>query len=161
MADTAKRGADGFYALRLSTLLHMPFQKWDAYKRGIIDKDGKKLRDAESSEKGSWTMFHVTVANIKKMVNMLPGGRTALDYGASYLLMIEIKDHYNLSDEFINELRSLEESMVAGDAGDGSGSAESIATGETTGAITNAGAGATAKPKKKKKKKLKKFRHFD
>ena len=155
----AKRGADGFYALRLSTLLHMPFTRWEAYKLGIIDRDGKKIRDPLPSEKSAWTLFHVTVANIKKMVNMLPGGRTALDYGASYLLMMEIKDAYGLGDDFIDELRRIEEAVVAGDAGDGAGSAKSIASGETTGAITNAGP-EVLKPKKKKKK-LKKFRHFE
>ncbi|CAM0039824.1 hypothetical protein VPHF86_0050 [Vibrio phage F86] len=163
MSNTAKRGADGFYALRLSTLLHMRFDRWEAYKLGIIDKDGKKLRDAESAkEKANWTLFHVTVCNIKKMIHLLPGGKTALDYGASYLLMLELQKEYDLGDEFINEVRRLEEAVVAGDAGDGSGSPESIATGETTGAVTNIG--GAAKPdsdKKKKKKRLKKFRHFD
>ncbi len=156
----AKRGADGFYALRLSRLLHLRFERWEAYRMGIIDATGKKLRDPETAqEKSNWTMFHVTVRNIKRMVNALPGGRTALDYGASYLLLIELAKEYGLSDDFADECIRVEESMVAGDAGDGSGSPESIASGETTGAVTNPGPETLGK--KKKKKKLKKFRHFD
>lgn len=167
MSQIVKRGADGFYALRLSTLLHMRFEKWEAYKMGIIDRDGMKLRDAVTSrEKANWTLFHITVCNIKKMVNMLPGGSSALNYGASYLLMLEIQKAYDLSDAFIDEVNRLEEAVVAGDAGDGSGSASSIATGETTGSITNAGPktlGDTLRQKKKKSKEetIRKFRHFE
>ena len=54
----------------------------------------------------------------------------------------------------LHDLRSVYESMVAGDAGDGSGSAKSIASGETTGAITNLGAGGAKKRKLVNFKKL-------
>ncbi|AFN37253.1 hypothetical protein VH12019_00283 [Vibrio phage VH1_2019] len=157
--SVAKRGADGFYALRLSRLLHLRFDRWEAYRMGIIDADGKKLRDpVTAQEKSNWTLFHVTVRNIKRMVGALPGGKTALDYGASYLLLIELAKEYGLSDQFADECIRVEESVVAGDSG---GDVGAIASGETTGAVTSAGPETLGDKKKKKKKKLKKFRHFD
>lgn len=153
--SVAKRGADAFYALRLSRLLHLRFERWEAYRLGIIDKDGKKLRDPETArEKSNWTMFHVTVRNIKRIVGVLPGGKAALDYGASYLLLIEFAKEYGLSSEFAKTCVHIEESVVAGDS---DGTPEEIASGETTGAVTNIGPSTLGD---KKKKKVKKFRHF-
>ncbi|AUR85784.1 capsid protein [Vibrio phage 1.081.O._10N.286.52.C2] len=152
-----KRGADGFYALRLTRLLHLEFKRWEAFKLGIIDDKGNLLRKAETpKEKSNWTMFHITVRNIKRLVHLNPVGAQILNHGASYLLLIELAKEYDLGDSFAQSVFDLQEEMVAGDAG---GDPEMIAKGETSGAIT--GPGPKVLGKKKKKKKLKKFRHFD
>lgn len=154
-----KRGADAFYALRLSRLLHLPFRRWKAYELGIIDINGNKLKDAETSyEKSNWTMFHVTIRNIKRMIHKVPGGQSLLDYGASYLLLIELQKEYGLSDEFLEQIGEVNimEAVVAGDSG---GDPDAIASGETTGAVTNIGPEVLGK--KKKKKRVTRFRNFD
>ncbi|CAL9977019.1 hypothetical protein VPHD479_0201 [Vibrio phage D479] len=150
----AKRGADGFYALRLANLMRIPFTKWKAFELGLIDANGQKLRDAETPfEKSNWTLFHVTAANLKKIVNKLPGGKTMLTFGASFLLLKELAATYELSDDFITETSELHEAMVAGDAG---GDPDMIAKGENSGPITSPG----PKVLGKKKRKVKRFNHY-
>ena len=42
-----KRAADLVYTFRFLKLLVTPFEKTDAYRMGIIDEKGKKLRKAK------------------------------------------------------------------------------------------------------------------
>lgn len=149
----AKRGADGFYALRLNTLLTMPFNKWAAHDDGVIDSSGNVLRKPETSrEKSNFTSFHNVVRNIKRLVHKVPGGRTILGYGGSFLTMLEdIRDEYELSDEFV-EL--VQEAMAASDAG---GNVDDIASGVNNGPITHPGPKVM---KDRKKRKHKRFKHF-
>ena len=52
-------------------LLVTPFNKTDAFKQGIIDKDGKYLKKQKdlltTDEKKASTLFHRLVFNIKKL----------------------------------------------------------------------------------------------
>lgn len=155
--SVAKRGADGFYALRLANLMRIPFTKWKAFELGLIDANGLKLRDAVTpEEKSNWTLFHVTAANLKKIVQKLPGGKTLLTFGGSFLLLKEIADAYELSEDFAVETSELYESMVAGDAG---GDPDKIAAGENSGPITSPGPKVLGK--KRKKRKVKRFNHYE
>ena len=45
-----KRAADLVYTFRFLKLLVTPFEKTDAYRLGIIDEKGKKLRKAKTAE---------------------------------------------------------------------------------------------------------------
>ena len=63
------RAIDLFVTYRFIRLLTTPFEKTDAFKLGIIDKDGnrtdKKLYKIE--EKNAYTILHKLVFNIKKI----------------------------------------------------------------------------------------------
>lgn len=62
--------------------LTTPFNKTDAYKFGIIDERGKKIKDPETKEEeNSFGYFDRLVFNIKKVIEGIPGGRSKL---ASY-----------------------------------------------------------------------------
>jgi len=92
------RGADFVYALRFLRLLTMPWEKTGAYKQGIVDKDGNKLKKPETSaEKGVYTTFHKLVFNIRRLLGKIPLGKSTIArYGAALYL---IKEHVNISDK--------------------------------------------------------------
>lgn len=68
--------------------LSTPFSEWDAFKLGIIDDKGKKLKDPKSSqERKSWTVFDRFIANIKKILSKFVGpSRFGAIVTAAYLL---------------------------------------------------------------------------
>ena len=105
------RGADFLYSLRFLRLLTMPWEKTAAFKEGIVDKDGNKLKKPESSaEKAAYTTFHKLVFNIRRLLGKLPLGKSTIArYGAALFL---IKEHINISDKklakVITEMSGME-----------------------------------------------------
>lgn len=101
------RAGDLVYTFRFLKLLVTPFENTNAYKLGLIDNLGKKLRKPETTEeKSSYNAFHRIVFNIKKLIAKVPGGSTTLASYASALYLI--KEHHNLSD--INIRKIIKES---------------------------------------------------
>ena len=95
---------DTFVTYQFIKRLATPFEKWDAYKYGIIDKDGKLLRKSNTlkspEEKNSWRYFDRLVANLKKLLGTIPGGKTRIaSYAAALLLLKESKSLADLSDD--------------------------------------------------------------
>lgn len=82
---------DNLIALRIIYLLTVPFEKTDAFKNGLIDANGNKLKNAETSEeKNSTSMLHRLVWNIKRIFSLVPGGKTRIgSLAAAYLLVRE------------------------------------------------------------------------
>ena len=72
------RAIDLFVTYRFIRLLTTPFEKTDAFKLGIIDKDGKrtdkKLYKVE--ERNAYTVLHKLVFNIKKIFAKVSNFRT-------------------------------------------------------------------------------------
>ena len=93
------RAGDLVYTIRFLKLLTTSFDKSKAFKLGIIDAKGKKLKNPKTSEeKGAYTLFHRLVYNIKKLI---PGGKVGSFASALFLL----KEKYGVNPE-----RALEES---------------------------------------------------
>lgn len=92
------RAIDLLITYRIIKLLITPFEKQEAYKYGIIDKDGKVLRKNKelksAKEKDSYTILHRFVFNLKRLLNKIPGGKSKLGtYAAALgLLLKEQKD---------------------------------------------------------------------
>ena len=92
------RAIDLLITYRVIKLLVTPFEKQEAYKYGIIDKDGKVLRKTKdlktAKEKDSYTVLHRFVFNLKRLINIVPGGKSKLGtYAAALgLLLKENKD---------------------------------------------------------------------
>ena len=82
---------DNVIALRIIYLLVQPFEQTDAFKLGLIDASGKKLKKAETrEEKNSTSMLHRLVWNLKRIINMAPGGSTRIgSMVAAYTLVKE------------------------------------------------------------------------
>ena len=102
-----KRAADITYAFRFVRLLVMKWESWDAYKLGIIDKDGKRVRNVkldDDEKKSAYTPFIRLCANIKRLVSSVPGGGSKLGSFASALFLI--KEKYTLSDSNLDHIMS-------------------------------------------------------
>jgi len=71
-----------------------PYDKWPAYKLGIIDKDGNIIKPRnerlKQEEKDALGYFDVVTLNLRKLLGKLPGGKSAIaTYAAAYLLLKE------------------------------------------------------------------------
>jgi len=88
-------------------ILKMMTRKWeemDAYKFGLIDDNGKRIKSKKpktSEEKNSFTLLHRLVFNLKRILELLPFGRTRLaSYAASLALL---KEHFNIDGKYLEE----------------------------------------------------------
>lgn len=96
---------DMFLTYQFLKRVNTPFEKWDAYKLGIIDKNGKVLKKKSTlktaNEKASWGYFDILTANLKKMLAKIPGGNSALGSSvASYMLVKEEKSDLLLNEQY-------------------------------------------------------------
>ena len=88
------RAIDLFVTYRFIKILVTPFEKQEAYKLGVIDKDGNRILIPGTNkptilntiaEKNSYTVLHKLVFNIKKIFAKVPGLRTKLgSYAGSH-----------------------------------------------------------------------------
>ena len=98
------RAIDLFVTYRFIKLLVTPFEKTDAYRLGIIDKDGNRIMPPPTKgcvrqtkpnplntieEKGAYTVLHKLVFNIKKLFGKVPGLRTKLGTYAAALFLLK------------------------------------------------------------------------
>ena len=81
-------------------ILKMMTRKWeemDAFKFGLIDANGKRIKGVKpkgSEQKNSFTLLHRLVFNLKRILELLPFGRTRLaSYAASLALL---KENFNI-----------------------------------------------------------------
>src|SRR6056300_810243 len=97
---------DLFLVYQFVRRLATPFNKWDAYKLGIIDEKGnvliprKKLRTKK--QEMAWGRFDILVANLKKLLAKVPGGSTRLASYAAALYLIKEHKHFT-KDTTLNE----------------------------------------------------------
>ena len=94
------RAIDLLITYRVIKMLVTPFEKHKAYKLGIIDKDGKVLRKARTlktaEERDSYTILHRFVFNMKRLINMIPGGKSKIGtYGAALVLLLRENKEIN------------------------------------------------------------------
>lgn len=87
---------DLFTTYQFIKRLVQPFERWDAYKYGVIDKDGNVLIPREQlkgAAKDSWGYFDILCANLKKLLAKLPGGKSTIaSYAAAFMLLREGQD---------------------------------------------------------------------
>ena len=82
-----------------------PWESWDAYKLGIIDKTGKKLKHPiTSKQRESWDILTRLCWNLKKISDKFVGkSKTATYFTASYLLKDSINYYIINNKEKLNE----------------------------------------------------------
>ena len=119
------RAIDLFVTYRFLKLLTTPFTKMDAFKYGIIDKDGNRIKKENSDEvavdlttsqlKNSYTILHKLVFNIKKIFAKIPGLRTKVGTYAAALFLLKdtFKESVDDPDMFEKEfIKFLKENNV-------------------------------------------------
>jgi hypothetical protein len=107
------RAIDLFVTYRFVKLLTTPFDKTDAYKMGIIDKDGYRTDKIlyKQAEQNAYTVLHKLVFNIKRIFAKVPGLRTRLGTYAAALFLLkdtfkeEMEDPKVFEKEFMNFLK--------------------------------------------------------
>ena len=111
------RAIDLFVTYRFIKLLTTPFEKTDAFKMGIIDKDGHRLPKKlyKIDERNAYTVLHKLVFNIKKIFAKVPGLRTKVGTYAAALFLLKdtFKEHVEDPKMFEKEfLKYLEENNI-------------------------------------------------
>ena len=119
------RAIDLFVTYRFIKLLTTPFNKTDAYKFGIIDDKGNRIREDNSTRpkvelttsqlKNSYTVLHKLVFNIKKIFSKLPLLKTKIGTYAAALFLLKdtFKEHMQDPDIFEKEfMKFLKENNV-------------------------------------------------
>lgn len=93
------RAIDLLITYRVIKLLVTPFEKTKAFEYGIIDKNGKVLRKARTlrkyEEKTAYTLLHRFVFNLKRLIHMVPGGKSKIGTYAAALVMLLREDREN------------------------------------------------------------------
>ena len=100
-----KRGADMVYTFRFIRMLVMSWTSWDAYKQGLIDQNGKRLKDVKmetDAQKASYTPFIRLAANVKRLLGKVPGLGSSLGSFAAGLFLI--KEKYGLNDDHLTKI---------------------------------------------------------
>ena len=125
------RTIDALITYRVVKLLVTPFERTEAFKRGIIDKDGTvliKFKDLKNTtDKKHYTLLHRFVWNIKRLMKKVGLGSRLGTFGAALALLIKEDSSYaqhkdviesavitylkeeNLYDEILNESRNIPE----------------------------------------------------
>ncbi len=101
-----------------------PFTEMPAYKAGIIDNQGRFLKQRSqftAADQRACTYFDILVINLKRLISKLPGGKSQLASYAAALLLTRTYESYqknptdvlfNLEEEFYKtyaEVQSLKE----------------------------------------------------
>ena len=101
----ASRAGDLYYSFRFVKLLVTPFKETDAFKLGIVDENGSRIKSKKVSsaeEKSAYTTFHRLAFNIKKLLEKIPGGSSRLASYAAALFLL--KEKYSLTDASIQRI---------------------------------------------------------
>ena len=90
------RGVDTVIVFRVLKLLTTPWKEQAAFKEGLIDEKGKrtKKKPSTSKEKDAYTLLHRLIFNLKRIMEMIPFGKTKIASYAAALFLI--KEHTGL-----------------------------------------------------------------
>lgn len=128
---SGKRVLDLFLIYQFLRRLVTPFNRWDAFKTGVIDARGQvitKKDDRTAEQNRSWGYYDRLLANLKKLLEKIPGGRTRIASFAAALLLLreqnldpddteylmECLSHYMKEAKLLNEELGGLPTMAAG-----------------------------------------------
>ena len=128
----ANRLVDLLITYRIVKLLSTPWEQQEAYKFGIIDRNGKVLRKANSlnteAEKDSYTVLHRFCFNLKRILQKVGLGSSLSSFAVALAFILkenkELQKHKSLIestvvfylkqidvyDKLLNEVRVIKES---------------------------------------------------
>ena len=107
---------DLFVVYQFIRRLATPFNKWEAYKTGVIDERGNILvipRRRNREQTQSFRIFDVMILKLKRLLEKIPGGKTRLaSYAAALYLVKEDWEHkteeqvlLENNDQYLNYIR--------------------------------------------------------
>ena len=96
------RAIDLLITYKVIRTLVTPFEKMEAFKRGIIDKNGKvliKFKDVKGGDRKHYTILHRFVFNLKRILKTVGLGSRLGSFAVALALLIkEDKDYLNYKD---------------------------------------------------------------
>jgi len=98
-----KRAADLAFTFRFIRMLVLDWKDWDAYKLGIIDENGKRIKTEKldtDEKKSAYTPFIRLAANTKRLLSATGAGSKLGSFAAALFL---IKEKYNIEPSKICE----------------------------------------------------------
>lgn len=99
------KAGDLVYTFRFLKLLVTKWEDTDAFKLGLIDAKGKRIKSKglnTSEERGAYTTFHRLVYNIKRLLEKIPGGSSRIGTYAAALFLL--KEHFGVSDKNLEKI---------------------------------------------------------
>ena len=109
---------DTYLAYKFIKMLATPWKKMEAYKLGIIDKKGKRIRtekadDAARNAGSKYTNIHKVIFNIKRLIGKVPGGKSRLGGAAAAIWLLKeeakkagVNDEQLIEDIIIDHLKT-------------------------------------------------------
>lgn len=111
---------DSYFVYQFVKRLVKPFNKWDAYKTGVIDENGEILVPEEKrtlEQKRSFKYYDLLVRNLKRALAKIPGGSSRIaTYSAAVWLLREDFHNYDLEKLEENFFQYLKEEIAANNA---------------------------------------------
>jgi hypothetical protein len=114
----ASRAIDTVITFRVLKLLTMKWTDHEAFNMGIIDKKGKRNKEVQidtKKKKEAYTFLHRLVFNLKRLIELLPGGKSRLGSYATALFLI--KEHTGLTGSQLDKeiFKYLQEANLLGE----------------------------------------------
>lgn len=117
----ASRAIDTVITFRVLKLLTTKWVDQEAYQLGLIDEKGKRNKSIKidsTEKKEAFTFLHRLVFNLKRLIEILPGGKSRLGTYAAALFLI--KEHTGLTGskldkeifKYLQEADLLEENLL-------------------------------------------------
>lgn len=104
-------GMDLYLTYSFMKRLVAPFEEWEAFKLGVIDKDGNILlkdKERNSQQKKAFTKFDLLVLKLKKLLAKVPGGSSKMASFAAALWLIKENDELIETAETLTEEEMME-----------------------------------------------------
>lgn len=117
---------DTYLAYKFIKMLATPWKKTEAYKLGIIDKKGKRIKSEEADDAArkagsKYTNIHRVIFNIKRMVALVPGGKTRLGGAAAALWLLKeeakkmgVNNENIIEEAFLDYLKEIDSELEDG-----------------------------------------------
>lgn len=87
-------------AYKIIKYMTTPFEEWDAYKLGLIDKNGNKIKKAKTNEERDALPPLARVAlNLRRLLAKVPGGNSK--FASIAAAMFLLKEKYEIGDGII------------------------------------------------------------
>jgi hypothetical protein len=94
----ASRAVDALITYRIVKLLTTPFERQEAFKYGIIDKDGTVLKKSKTlkteKERKAYTILHRFVFNLKRILQRVGLGSRLGSFAVALALLIKENKEY-------------------------------------------------------------------
>ena len=103
----ATGAVDIFMVYQFLKRLATPFNKWDAFKEGVIDKEGNiliKKKDRNTiAKRNPLKIFDVMILRLKRLLGKIPGGKSRIASYAAALWLIKEDWEHRSEEELLSE----------------------------------------------------------